>query len=121
MNAPKKAKDILLAAALLGGLLLSLLNGWMTYGVFSTLCGLLPLCTPFLALQLFLCRFCRSQLLRAAPVLLSGLGILGSLGYMVESSGFEALTGLFILFPSILGLMGSALGWLVWRVTQNRP
>ena len=74
---------------------------------------------PFCVLQLALCRYCKGQLLPKLPILISLLGVVGGLGYMVESSNIEALAGFFVLVPSLLGLVGCGMGWLIWRFSQR--
>ena len=87
------------------------------------LAGLIPTLilpsAPFCVLQLALCKYCKGQLLPKLPILASLLGVVASLGYMVESSNIEALAGFLFLVPSLLGLVGSGMGWLIWRFSRT--
>lgn len=74
---------------------------------------------PFYVLQLALCRYCKGSLLPKLPILVSLLGVVGSLGYMVESNNIEALAGFLFLVLSLLGLIGSGIGWILWRYSQK--
>lgn len=76
---------------------------------------LAALSTPFCVLQLALCKHCKGRLLPILPLILSSLGLAGSCCYMIESSDIAAAAGLFVLFPSLLGLIGSGLGLLIWK------
>ena len=91
--------------------------------VLFTLTSLVPvivvLSGPFCAIQLALCKYCKGDLLPKLPILLSCLGLLGSLYYMADSNNIEALVGLLILFPSVLCLIGSGLGRLIWNYAQE--
>ena len=51
--------------------------------------------------------------------MLSAFGCVTGCCIIMESSNWEALTGFLILVPSLLGLIGSALGWAVWRYAQK--
>lgn len=75
---------------------------------------------PFCLLQLALCKYCKGRLLPKLPLLLSLLGLVGSLCFIIESSNIEALAGLLVLFPSLLGLVGSGLGWFIWHLAEKR-
>ena len=87
------------------------------------LAGLIPTLilpsAPFCVLQLALCKYCKGQLLPKLPILISLLGVVASLGYMVESSNIEALAGFLVLVPSLLGLVGCGMGWLIWRFSRT--
>ena len=74
---------------------------------------------PFCVLQLALCKYCRGWLLPRLPLMLSAFGCVTGYCIIMESSNWEALTGFLILVPSLLGLIGSALGWAIWRYAQK--
>ena len=74
---------------------------------------------PFCVLQLALCKYCKGKLLPKLPILATLLGVVASLGYMVESSNIEALAGFLVLVPSLLCLVGCGMGWLIWRFSQT--
>lgn len=74
---------------------------------------------PFILLQLVLCKYCRGWLFPRLPLMVSAFGCTVGFLIILESSNWEALTGMLILFPSLLGLIGSALGWAIWNFTQK--
>lgn len=74
---------------------------------------------PFCVLQLALCKYCKGDLLPKLPLIVSSLGLVGSVYYMIDSSNIEALAGFLALIPSLLCLIGSGLGWLIWNHSQK--
>lgn len=79
----------------------------------------IPLCAPFVLLQLALCRFCPWRPVRFAPPVLSGVGLLWSWRYLEQTGGWDALLALVVMLPCVLGLLGSGLGWLLWYLSRK--
>lgn len=74
---------------------------------------------PFCVLQLALCKYSKGDLLPKFPLIVSSFGLVGSVYYMIDSSNIEALAGFLMLIPSLLCLIGSGLGWLIWNYAQE--
>ena len=87
--------------------------------LFSTFTVFILLSAPFCFLQLVLCR-CPVKAVRLAPPALFGAGFLWGWWYLENHYNWEALLGIFVLFPSLLGLIGSGAGWLLWYFSQKR-
>ena len=84
------------------------------FSLCSTLITFAILCAPFCGLQLILCR-CSIKAVRLAPLVLFGAGFLWGWQYLEQHSNWDALLGILVLFPSILGLVGSGAGWFIWK------
>lgn len=82
--------------------------------LFTTLTTFAMLCAPFCFLQLVLCR-CSIKAVRLAPLVLFGAGLLWSWHYLEHACNWDALLGILVLFPSLLGLAGSGAGWFLWK------
>ena len=91
----------------------------IAFSLCSTLTTLVLLSAPFCVLQLALCRFFPVHLIRFAPPVLFGTGFLWSLWYLDQHYNWDALLGILVMFPCILGLIGSGLGWFLWKRRQN--
>ena len=120
MGDRKKAVKFFLLAALVLLAALCLIFYPYTLGLLILMSTCLPLSAPFCLLQVALCRRCPYQILRAAPAALSGAGLIYGLIYTLNSYEWASLLGLVILFPSFAVLEGSGLGWLLWRVENQK-
>ena len=91
-----------------------------TFFSLSTLCTtLFILSAPFCVLQLALCKYCKGKLAPMLPLIVSIFGMTVGFLTVMEYSDWYALSGILILFPSLLGFIGSGLGWAVWRYAQT--
>ena len=120
MGEPKKAGKFLLISGLAGVGALCLVFWPAALALLGLCFSWAPLSAPFCLLQMALCRRCPYQILRAAPAALSGVGVLYGLVYAVNAYEWASLMGLVILLPSLLALGGSGLGWLLWRLEENK-
>lgn len=87
----------------------------MVFSLSSTLTTFAILCVPFCVLQLALCKFCPWKPLQFAPLVLFGAGFLWSWHYLEHACNWDALLGILVLLPSLLGLAGSGAGWYLWK------
>lgn len=84
------------------------------FSLFSTLTAFAMLSAPFCVLQLVLCR-CPIKAVRLAPLGLFGAGFLWGWQYLEQHSNWDALLGILVMCPSLFGLIGSGVGWLLWK------
>ena len=69
------------------------------FSLCSTLITFAILCAPFCGLQL----------------ILFGAGFLWGWQYLDRHYNWDALLGILVMFPCVLGLIGSGAGWFIWK------